>query len=146
MKMNTKYHFGVSIEEMDPISRKVYEGLCAGISKKVLSNQYKMPISTVNAISKRFRVGLNQQTAPAIREYEGTNMDQLKSEINNENIKPQRKKRKTPTQEDVEMVVDLIKEGYTYDQIAELTDLSTSTVGRIKTKHVVSTKNVQWSS
>lgn len=111
MKMNTKYHFGVSIEEMDPISRKVYEGLCAGISKKVLSNQYKMPISTVNAISKRFRVGLNQQTAPAIREYEGTNMeqiteekpkennkvlkmDQLKSEINNENIKPQRKKRK----------------------------------------------------
>lgn len=158
MKMNTKYHFGVSVEEMDPVSRKVYEGLCAGISKKVLSNRYKMPISTVNAISKRFRVGLGQQTAPAIREYEGTNMEQIteekskennkvlkmdqlnKVEINNEDIKPQRKKRKTPTQEDVEMVVDLIKEGYTYDQIAELTDLSTSTVSRIKTKHVVSTK------
>ena len=164
MKMNTKYHFGVSVEEMDPISRKVYEGLCAGISKKVLSNQYKMPISTVNAISKRFRVGLNQQTAPAIREYDSTNMeqtteekpkennkvlkmDQLKVEINNEDIKlqPQRKKRKTPTPEDIEMVVDLIKEGYTYEQIAELTDLSTSTIGRIKAKYVTSVKshNVQ---
>lgn len=149
--MNTKYHFGVSIEEMDPISRKVYEGLCAGISKKVLSNQYKMPISTVNAISKRFRVGLNQQTAPAIREYDATNMEQITEEkpkennkvlkmdqlveINNEDAKPQRKKRKTPTPEDIEMVVDLIKEGYTYDQIAELTDLSVSTVSRIKAKH-----------
>lgn len=160
MKMNTKYHFGVSVEEMDPVSRKVYEGLCAGISKKVLSNQYKMPISTVNAISKRFRVGLNQQTAPAIREYDSTNMeqtteekpkennkvlkmDQLKVEINNEDIKlhPQRKKRKTPTPEDIEMVVDLIKEGYTYEQIAELTDLSTSTVSRIKVKHVTSIKS-----
>lgn len=158
MKMNTKYHFGVSIEDMDPIGRKVYEGLCAGISKKVLSNQYKMPISTVNAISKRFRVGLNQQTAPAIREYDSANMeqiteekskeknkvlkmDQLKVGTNNEDTKPQRKKRKTPTQEDIEMVVDLIKEGYTYEQIAELTDLSTSTVSRIKVKHVTSIKS-----
>lgn len=160
MKMNTKYHFGVSVEEMDPISRKVYEGLCAGISKKVLSNQYKMPISTVNAISKRFRVGLNQQTAPAIREYGSINMEQITEEkpkeknkvlkmdqikvekINNEgDTKNHRKKRKTPTPEDIEMVTDLIKEGYTYDQIAELTDLSPSTIGRIKAKHIVSTQS-----
>ncbi len=153
MKMNTKYHFGVSVEEMDPISRKVYEGLCAGISKKVLSNQYKMPISTVNAIGKRFRTGLTQQTAPAIREYDTANMEQITEEkpkennkvvkmnqpkeANNEDTKPQRKKRKTPTPEDIEMVVDLIKEGYTYEQISELTDLSPSTVGRIKAKHCI---------
>ena len=155
MKMNTKYHFGVSVEEMDPISRKVYEGLCAGISKKVLSNQYKMPISTVNAIGKRFRTGLTQQTAPAIREYDTANMEQIteekpkennkvvkmnqpKVEINSENVKLQRKKRKSPTAEDIEIVVDLIKEGgYTYDQIAELTDLSAATISRIKAKHCI---------
>lgn len=55
--MNTALHFGISIEEMDPVSRKVYDGLMAGISKKELANKYRMDMSTINAISKRFHTG-----------------------------------------------------------------------------------------
>lgn len=163
MKMkNTKYHFGVSVEDMDPVTRKVYEGLCAGVNKKVLSNQYKMPITTINAISKRFRVGLAQPTAPAIREYDTENlmvqelveediktkegkvlmMSQQKTETKDEkNAQPPRKKRKTPTAEDIEMVIELVKEGYTSEQVAELTDLSKSTVSRIRTNNGIKMYN-----
>lgn len=71
MGANTEFHFGVSVNDMDPISRTVYEGLCNGVNKKELSNKYKMPITTINAISKRFRTGQKQAVIiPAVQIYD----------------------------------------------------------------------------
>lgn len=152
---SAKFQFGVTVDSMDPITKKVYEGLCEGKSKKELSNKYRMPISTVNIISKRFKTGLDKQISPAIREYDDVNMEQIVEEKHEESgkvlkmnqpeveidVKPQRKKRKSPTTEDIEMVIELVKEGYTSDQIAELTDLSKSTVSRIRTNNGIKVYN-----
>lgn len=144
--MNTKFHFGVSVEEMDPISRKVYEGLKAGVSKKVLANQYKMPISTVNAISKRFRTGTGQDTEiiPAVSMYGATatvedpeNINVLETvaeeEVCEEETKSP-KKRKFLTDEEKRTVMEFFQDGYTGEEIAELLDVSISTIYRVKSK------------
>ena len=143
--MNTKFHFGVSVEEMDPISRKVYEGLKAGESKKVLANRYKMPISTVNAISKRFRTGQAVDTVPAFSVYNATVqepenekvrvLDVAEPEISEicEEIKSQKKKRFL-TDEEKETIQELFREGYTGEEVADLLGVSLSTVYRIKNK------------
>ena len=145
--MNTKFHFGVSVEEMDPISRKVYEGLKAGESKKVLANRYKMPISTVNAISKRFRTGTGQDTeiVPAFSMYSATaedpickeNIDVLETvaeeEVCEEEAKSP-KKRKFLTDEEKQTVMEFFHDGYTGEEIAELLDVSISTIYRVKSK------------
>lgn len=141
--MNTKFHFGVSVEEMDPISRKVYEGLKAGVSKKVLANQYKMPISTVNAISKRFRTGTGQDTEiiPAFSMYSATvedpNINVLETvaeeEVCEEEAKSP-KKRKFLTDEEKRTVMEFFQDGYTGEEIAELLDVSISTIYRVKSK------------
>lgn len=141
--MNTKFHFGVSVEEMDPISRKVYEGLKAGESKKVLANRYKMPISTVNAISKRFRTGQQVDTVPAFSVY--NTVQEQKPEENHvldvaesvvsicEDVKSPKKK-KFLTDEEKDTLMELFRDGYTGEEVADLLGVSLSTVYRIKNK------------
>lgn len=155
--MNTKFHFGVSVDEMDPVSRKVYEGLKAGESKKVLSNRYKMPISVVNAISKRFRTGQSTDIVPAFSVYNTTvqgpiheekirvsNVENPESEFSEicEEVKSPKKKRFL-TDEEKDTLMDLFRDGYTGGEIADLLGVSISTVYRIKNKKPKTEKKQQ---
>lgn len=145
--MNTALHFGISIEEMDPVSRKVYDGLMAGISKKELANKYRMDMSTINAISKRFHTGQKVvKITPAIREYGNIQVEEKLEDITpvveTKEFEPQsvkeikqRKKYTTLTEEDVKMIIDLMKDGQSNPDIADLFGVSSSTISRIRVKN-----------
>ena len=145
--MNTALHFGISVEEMDPVSRKVYDGLIAGISKKELANKYRMDMSTINAISKRFHTGQKVvKITPAIREYGNIQVEEKleditpvveTKEVEQEPIKEtkQRKKYTALSEEDVKMIIDLMKDGQSNPDIADLFGVSSSTISRIRVKN-----------
>lgn len=143
-KTNTFYNFNAATaEELDPISKKIYDGLCNGENKKVLSNKYKVPMTTIIALQKRFKTGTiaNSQLPEMEQETEsddkskviqiGNDSDSTKDSVETKS----RKKRKTVHKEDIDLVIEFVKDGYTSKQIAELTNLSLSTITRIRTSN-----------
>lgn len=166
MKINSEFHFGVSIDDMDPISRAVYDGLCDGVSKKVLANKYKMPITTINAISKRFRTGQKEVTiTPAIQVYDcsterninNTEDKQMKNETKSlqENQNEENKisgsgsydsmdaksaikhRRKRLSSDEIETIIELlVDDSNTTHDVADAAGVSYSTVNRIRTKYI----------
>ena len=143
-KTNTYYNFNAATaEELDPISKKIYDGLCNGENKKVLSNKYKVPMTAIIALQKRFKTGTiaNSQIPEMEQETEsddkykviqiGNDSDSTKDTVETKS----RKKRKTVHKEDIDLVIEFVKDGYTSKQIAELTNLSLATISRIRTNN-----------
>lgn len=143
-KTNTYYNFNAATaEELDPISKKIYDGLCNGENKKVLSNKYKVPMTAIIALQKRFKTGTiaNSQIPEMEQETErddkskviqiGNDSDSTKDSVETKS----RKKRKTVHKEDIDLVIEFVKDGYTSKQIAELTNLSLATISRIRTNN-----------
>lgn len=142
-KTNTYYNFNAAtVEELDPISKKIYDGLCRGENKKVLSNKYKVPMTAIIALQKRFKTGTIANSQIPEMEQETESDDKSKViQIGNDSdskdtveTKP-RKKRKTVHKEDIDLVIEFVKDGYTSKQIAELTNLSLATISRIRTNN-----------
>lgn len=145
-KTNTYYNFNAATaEELDPISKKIYDGLCNGENKKVLSNKYKVPMTAIIALQKRFKTGTIASSTVTLPEMEqktetdekskviqiGTDSDSTKDSVETKS----RKKRKTVNEDDIDLVIEFVKDGYTSKQIAELTNLSISTISRIRTNN-----------
>lgn len=142
---NTQYHFGVSVEEMDPVSRKVYDELIEGKSKKEIANRYKVPMTVVNCISKRFRTGQkDQKIIPAIQVYESKNVtaDDIKEE-EKEGIKPNTDsiivstKKKRMSKEEIEAVINLIAENpdSSLQEIADASGTTYASIASINRRH-----------
>ena len=143
-KTNTYYNFNAATaEELDPISKKIYDGLCNGENKKVLSNKYKVPMTAIIALQKRFKTGTiaNSQIPEMEQETESDDKSKVIQIGNDSDSKDtvetkSRKKRKTVHKEDIDLVIEFVKDGYTSKQIAELTNLSLSTISRIRTNNL----------
>ena len=143
-KTNTYYNFNApTVEELDPVSKKIYDGLCNGENKKVLSNKYKVPMTAIIALQKRFKTGTiaNSQLPEMVQKTETTDKSKViqignDSDSSKDSVETKsRKKRKTVNEDDIDLVIEFVKDGYTSKQIAELTNLSISTISRIRTNN-----------
>lgn len=154
---NAKCYFGVTVQDMDSVTKAIYEGLLNGESKKVLSNRYKVPIRTVQAISKRFCTGQKSvQITPAFRIYEHipipqSEPEEIKEEVSNDkelvdNVeeeevieeKQSSKRKNVPySKDEVDAVVELLKDGNTYAAISEVSGMSAATIWSIAKKYGV---------
>lgn len=69
--LDKKHTFGVSVNDMDPTTKAVYEGILQGIDKKVLANKYNMSLRNINAMIKRYRMGQKSNTlTPGVQVYD----------------------------------------------------------------------------
>lgn len=134
--MKYKYTINGSLEDLDPVSKAVYDGLCNGEDKKVLANKFNMPIATVVNIKKKFKVGQKKNNSVVVPIEISDNFVEAAEEVAATIPVPKvRKKRKVLTDDDVATILDMLKDGYKPAEIAELAGVSVSTVRNIKSKN-----------
>ena len=131
-----KYLITNNIEELDHPCKLVYDGLCAGINKKQLANTYGVPINEVNLIQKKFCTGQKRRPVADMEQEETSQQPekviQLANSARAENSSKKRKKYVSLTEEEKKEVLQLLAEGNTVKEVADLASVSVSQIYRIK--------------